>query len=156
MNLEMPSCHCRRTRTRASHARCCGRQISPRVPHAHEKLNWEKEEKGRNGIKVLARRACPDRRRRRPRCGSEMEGKPSESCGDGSSKPGNRIDKGSWPSHPRKSPAPEGVLSIGLVGYCWSANGRLLLQQSAMINHAPSRRHTFTYFPRSATVVPLA
>src|SRR5712671_4238042 len=35
-----------------------------------------------------------------------------------------------------------------------SANGRLLLQQSAMINHAPSRRHTFRYFPRSATVVP--
>jgi len=32
--------------------------------------------------------------------------------------------------------------------------GMLLFQQSATIIHAPSRRHTFTYFPRSATVVP--
>lgn len=30
------------------------------------------------------------------------------------------------------------------------------LQQSARINHAPSRRHTFTYFPRSGITVPSA
>ena len=79
-------------------------RISPRVPHAHEKLNWEKEEKGRNGIKGSSPQSLPRASKEAARRGSEVERKPSESCGDGSSKPGNRIDKAHSRAIPRNLP----------------------------------------------------
>jgi hypothetical protein len=152
----MPSCHCRRTRTRASHTLdAAADRISPRVPRAREKLNWEKEEKDRNGIKVLARRACPERRRRRP--GAVVKWRGSRASPAGTAARSLATESTRLIAEPSQEISrPRRCLSVGFVGYCLSANGRLLLQQSAMINQAPSRRHTFTYLPRSATVVPLA
>ncbi len=41
-------------------------------------------------------------------------------------------------------------------GFLYSPSDTLLFQHSAMISHAPSRRHARRYLPRSAMVVPLA